>query len=100
MTTTLRTVLTAFEQADRPLSLTQLATDLSVPPAMLEGMIDFWVRKGRLRETSAVENVCASCGHGNSCPLVIQMPRRYELATGEASPPQAPPCAPCHCHGV
>ena len=56
MTTTLRTVLTAFEQADRPLSLTQLATDLSVPPAMLEGMIDFWVRKGRLRETSAVEN--------------------------------------------
>lgn len=97
MTTTLRAVLTAFERSEEPLSLAQLAADLSVAPAMLEGMIDFWVRKGRLRETSASANVCASCSHGDSCPLVIQMPRRYELATGDTPQLEAPPCAKCHC---
>lgn len=97
MTTTLRAVLTAFEQSEAPLSLAQLAADLSVPPAMLEGMIDFWVRKGRLQETSTAASACAGCRHGKSCPLVIKMPRRYELVTGEAQPAQAPPCAGCRC---
>lgn len=100
MTSTLRAVLTAFEQSKAPLSLAQLAADLSVPPAILEGMIDFWVRKGRLQETGTVGSACAACGHGKSCPLVVKTPRRYELVTGEAQPGHAPSCAGCRCDGI
>lgn len=96
MTTTLRAVLQAFERAETPLSLGQLAAELSVAPGLLEGMIDFWVRKGRLRETGAEASACGSCGQKSACPLVIRMPRRFELATGDAPSP-APPCAACHC---
>lgn len=97
MTTTLRAVLTAFEQSETPLSLGQLAADLSVPPALLEGMIDFWMRKGRLQETNNTASACAACGHGSACPLVIKMPRRFELVTAGARQGAAPPCAGGHC---
>lgn len=96
MTTTLRTVLQAFERAETPLSLGQLAAELSVAPGLLEGMIDFWVRKGRLRETGNEASACGSCGQKGACPLVIKMPRRFELATG-TTPDAVPPCAACHC---
>jgi len=98
MTTTLRTVLQAFEAAEAPLSLGRLAADLKVSPAMLEGMIEFWVRKGRLRETGSEASACTSCGHGSACPLVIKMPRRFELAIEGAPPAEfPPPCAKSHC---
>jgi len=96
VTTTLRTVLQAFERAETPLSLGQLAVELSVAPGLLEGMIDFWVRKGRLRESGNEASACGSCGQKGACPLVIKMPRRFELATGNA-PDAVPPCAACHC---
>jgi len=97
MTTTLRAVLTAFEQSEKPLSLAQLAAELSLPHPVLEGMIDFWVRKGRLQETSSTASACAACGHGGSCPLVIKMPRRFELVTAGARQGATPPCASGHC---
>lgn len=98
MATTLRAVLNAFEQAERPLSVKQLAADLDIPSAMLEGMIDFWVRKGRLRESGGMAD-CGTCGHGDHCPLVIKMPRRFELASEGvtlAGPPPCPACSTCH----
>lgn len=98
MATTLRAVLNAFEQADRPLSITQLAADLDITPAMLEGMIDYWVRKGRLRESGGTAD-CGTCSKGDHCPLVIKMPRRFEVV-GEGAPPlELPPCSACTtCH--
>lgn len=87
MTTTLRQVLTAFEQADAPLSLADLARRLDVSPEMVENMIHYWVRKGKLRESTDTactpgESACASCGIGkNGCPFVVTMPRSFELVS-------------------
>ena len=80
--TLLRQVLQAFEQANHPLTLGQMARDLDVPPDVLDGMIHYWVRKGRLREVDT-GMACGSCGHANGCPFVMQPPRQYTLATGD-----------------
>ena len=91
--TTLRQVLQAFEEARAPLTLSQLARDLDISPGMLAGMIDHWVRKGRLRETSSGA-ACTTCGQSGDCPFIAKMPRSFELVTNDED---APP--PCHCCG-
>lgn len=78
-TSTLRQVLTVFEEADGPLSLSNVAHQLDVSQAHLEGMLQYWVRKGRIRETAAGKE-CGSCGIKGDCPFVMEMPRSYELA--------------------
>jgi len=92
--TTLRQVLQAFEEARAPRTLSQLARELDIPPGMLEGMIDHWVRRGKLRETGSGP-ACTTCGQGASCPFIAKMPRSFELVTeGEDAPPPL-----CHCCG-
>lgn len=91
MATLLREALAAFEQTRQPLTLNQLARDLDISPGMLEGMLDYWVRKGRLREVGGER--CTACGSTESCPFVPRMPRSYELVTGE----DAPPCSSNSC---
>lgn len=81
MTPTLREVLNYFEKQSRALSLTDLARELRVEPALLQEMIGYWVRKGKLRQVSA--DSCGSCGCSAGCPLPTTLPRRYELATGD-----------------
>lgn len=73
----LKQVLSAFEQAKKPIALPQLARDLALSESMLEEMIQFWVRKGRLVE---VASECPRCSSGATCHFVVQMPRRYVLA--------------------
>lgn len=77
---TLRQVLIIFETAVTPLSLPQIARDLNVSPERLEGMIQHWVRKGKIRQSTAL-TACGSCGSNGGCPFVLDMPRTYELAT-------------------
>lgn len=77
---TLRQVLTIFETAVVPLSLPQIARELEVSLGQLEGMIQHWVRKGKIRESGSVTE-CGSCGHQGGCPFVIELPRSYELVT-------------------
>ncbi len=99
MTTMLRQVLTAFEQADRPLSLNEMARELDITPGMLTGMIEYWVRKGKLRETSRSLDNCATCGSAEGCPFIVRLPRSYELVSGDAlscSIQAPPPCTCCH----
>lgn len=98
MTTTLRTVLSAFEDARAPLSLRELAAQLDVAPGMLEGMLAHWVRKGKLREVSSASQ-CGSCGGANGCPFMLHMPRAYELV-GDNEPPNSPSCTLCGCGGM
>lgn len=95
MTTTLRMVLSAFENARESRSLAEMARELNIPPATLESMIAYWVRKGRLRELGGTPPACGAC-HTQGCPLMTALPRRYELATGEIPPTELrPPCRPC-----
>jgi hypothetical protein len=53
MQSKLRQVLTIFETADSPLSLPQIARNLDVTPEHLEGMIQHWVRKGKIRPSGS-----------------------------------------------
>ena len=94
----LRDVLNAFEQ-NGPASLAQMARDMDVEASALEGMIQFWVRKGKLREVCDLG--CSSCGAHGSCPVVTLTPRRYELVADDspATPhlvQEAPKRSCCH----
>jgi hypothetical protein len=86
----LRLVLNAFEQG-RALSLTQLSRRLGIEPGALEGMLQFWVKKGKLREVGL--QGCTTCGARGGCPILIATARRYELVNG--SDGDARPVLPC-----
>jgi hypothetical protein len=77
---TLRQVLTMFETAVAPISLPQMAHELGVSLERLEGMLQHWVRKGKIRESGAATE-CGSCGHKDGCAFVMEMPRSFELVT-------------------
>lgn len=94
MTTTLRQVLQQFEDSTQPRSLTQMARELDMPVSMLEGMIAYWVRKGKLREVGGAA-ACGTCSKAGSCHFVPQMPRTYELAHSDNSTDSPPPCHCC-----
>jgi hypothetical protein len=79
MTTMLQAVLTAFEEARGPISLNEMARDLGIAPGMLDGLIEHWVRKGKVRACSG-GSACASCH--SACSYSPTMPRSYELVTG------------------
>jgi len=81
----LRQVLHEIESANAPITLQTLGRRLAIEPSALQGMIDFWVRKGRLRDDDAVDN-CAtsggcgtSCGGATGCAFVVETPRSYSL---------------------
>ena len=78
---TLSQVLTAFENNRGPLTMNQIAHNLGISQARLEGMIQYWVRKGKLRQAQTVTD-CGTCGRGEGdCPFTIELPRTYELVT-------------------
>lgn len=81
----LRQVLQVFEEAEGPLSLSQVAYDLDLPPDRLEAMIDHWMRRGKIRSGSALSN-CGTCGDQDGCPFVVDLPRSYELVTDQSIP--------------
>lgn len=57
-------VLQALETATEPVSLDQLSRQLGVERGVLDGMIAFWVRKGRLKESGGL---CSAASPGCSC---------------------------------
>jgi hypothetical protein len=85
----LKQVLQEIESSHGPLSLDDLSRQLGVERGALEGMIDFWVRKGRLKEDYAValQGLCpgAECGSAcpgaESCQWVTNLPRSFSLLT-------------------
>jgi len=87
----LRAVLNAFEN-ETALSLNQLSHQLGITPAMLDSMIAYWVRKGRLRESTSTPQ-CTTCGSARGCPFIMKMPRTYELVTTSEPSDANPPCS-------
>jgi len=82
----LHQVLRMVETAQGPVTLNELSRKLMVEPAVLESMIQFWVRKGRLvdedaaAETSCTTGSCGgSCTGAASCAFVAKMPRSYSI---------------------
>lgn len=81
----LQLVLQEIESSGGTINLVDLSRKLGVEPGALEGMLEFWVRKGRLRSSShgcSTNAVCGgSCGSAQGCPFVIQMPHTFSLVT-------------------
>lgn len=89
----LHQILHEFENAVGPVSLNDLARKLKVDRSALEGMIQFWVRKGRIKDSyvasspalnvvkGAAPSACSglscagSCPGPQGCPYVMEMPR-------------------------
>ncbi|MCC6147664.1 MAG: hypothetical protein IT308_08875 [Anaerolineaceae bacterium] len=67
----LNQLLDEITNARAPLSVNELSRKLHVEPAMIEEMINFWVRKGRLVDDSE-ENMSTEsdshCGSCSACP--------------------------------
>jgi hypothetical protein len=74
----LRDVLAAFERGEA-MSLAQLARNLGVEAVVLDTMIQFWVRKGKIREVCSEGAHCEKCGCHSECSINTTIPRRYEL---------------------
>ena len=85
----LHRVLQEIETAHGAVNLNDLSRTLGVERGALEGMIQYWVRKGRIKDDSADTEIplssCSSgsCGHAcpgpQGCPFVMKLPKTYTL---------------------
>jgi hypothetical protein len=71
-----------------------MARELDIPVGMLEGMIDYWVRKGKIREVSDAA-ACGSCSSAKNCGYTPNLPRSYELVRDDESVTAVPVCNCC-----
>jgi hypothetical protein len=83
----LQQVLQEIKASGGPINLNELARRLNMERSALDGMIQFWIRKGRLKETDIYTDVpgdvCASgtchCSGPQNCPFVMTLPRSYSI---------------------
>lgn len=78
MASQLREVLNQFEAQHEPVSVRAMAHQMNLNPNVLQGMIDYWVRKGKLRIASSGGESCHTCGIKGACPFVVNLPHYYE----------------------
>ena len=91
MASRLREVLNRFGKQSAPVSLNQMAREMDLEPGVLHGMIDYWVRKGKLREVGSTNDNCQTCGIKGTCPFVVALPRYYERVE-DSDEGVGPPC--------
>lgn len=85
----LQRILRELESAKGAANLNELSRKLDVEQSALEGMVQFWVRKGRLMDEDAAalnaRAFCASrscgatCMGAVNCPFMAKMPRSYAV---------------------
>ena len=73
-------LLRLFEGTRSAHTIGDIAQQLDVSAERADSMIQFWVKKGEIREASELQD-CGSCGINGSCPFVVKMPRTYELSS-------------------
>lgn len=84
----LREVLNEIKATSGSIDLNQLARKLNIDRPTLDGMIEFWVRKGKLQDIQKANDqalacfsgggACGSC-HPTSCAHTGQMPRSFTI---------------------
>ena len=89
----LNQVLQEIRSTQSTLNLGDLSRKLGIERSALDGMIQFWVRKGRLVDDEAAETqagvVCsiggcgASCMGTSNCAFVAKMPKTYSISPGD-----------------
>lgn len=85
----LQQVLHALEQAQQPLSLNDLAAQVGVDTATLEGMLAFWERKGRIvlhDGQACMSRGCGGCSPTGGCAFAGPSPRAFLLVPDERKP--------------
>ncbi len=83
----LKQVLQAIETADGPVHIAALSRQLGIERSALDGMIAFWVQKGRLQDSETADTACAptsghcgpTCTPTGRCAFVAKMPKSYSL---------------------
>lgn len=80
----LNEVLFEINNANGPLSLNVLSQRLGVDRSALDGMLRYWVRKGRLKDDDVMDvetagGSCPSCGGAGTCSYVVKMPKSYSV---------------------
>ena len=86
----LREVLKELETAQTPVTLNALSRKLGIEPQVLEAMLEYWVRQGRLQESTQLlkqaddagcaQGSCGSSCHGPShCSFIAKIPRAFSL---------------------
>ena len=82
----LNQVLQEIENARGPITIHELSKKLAIDPNALEGMLQFWVRKGRIQndeEADSCNGVKGSCGISCSgmanCTFIAKMPKTYSI---------------------
>ena len=86
----LNQVLHAIENAQGPITIRELSRNLEIDPNALEGMIQFWVRKGRIQNDDdaascdgGVGTCGSSCGGMTDCAFIARMPTTYSIPTSD-----------------
>ena len=83
----LSAVVEEFENAQGPLTLADMSRRLGIDRSALEGMIQFLVRKGTLRQVGPDTAACAQCGLRSGCAYHQSgglMGTAYELVKSKA----------------
>ena len=83
MASQLRQILDYFQHQHQPQSLHTVAHEMAMTPQILGEMIDYWVRKGKIRIVAGNGHECTSCGVRGACPFVMQVPRYYEVVSDD-----------------
>ena len=80
----LKQLLTELQQAKGPINMDDLCRKLGVERGVLDEMITFWVRKGKLINTTFVPGNDAGCSHcatsdcsAQGCHTPDKMPRTF-----------------------
>ena len=89
----LNQVLQEIRSTQSALNLVDLSRKLGIERSALDGMIQFWVRKGCLVDDDAAETqagvVCsigscgATCMGTSHCAFVAKMPKTYSISPGD-----------------
>lgn len=85
-------VLAEIEQANGPVLIKDLSQKLNLDPGTLMGMIEFWVRKGRLQDDDLAQEEALACVSGGcqdhcfgpgGCVMTAKMPKTYSVKKKE-----------------
>ncbi len=82
----LNQILHEIESAQGPQTINELSRKLGMEPDTLEGMLQFWVRKGRIQMDEGnssgdeVNGGCTkSCSGTAECVYIAKMPKTFSL---------------------
>lgn len=88
MRSMLTELLQMLQTSDQALTVSDLSRRMQVEPAVLEDLIAFWVRKGRISDGVTHQNLasvctggsaCTTCGGAQTCAFVARVPKSYAL---------------------